>query len=175
MPIEVLSRDYAVRGVETSPRTIMDKRAREHAVEEQVAAHDPGFFGAMLAGMRTSMIVHSAEEYPVAGDRVITADMRADAREYEDGYDWRRDAEKYEGPYPAEIFTGSHSIGQSRRAMARYDTDMYRQRAISRRPVAALIGNMTGFGLDLMAVHSIPFLGELGIRNFVPSEYVVFK
>jgi hypothetical protein len=79
MPIEVLSRDYAVQGVETSPRAIMDKRAREHALDEKVAANDSGFFGVMLEDMRSSMIVHSVEKYPVARDRVITADMRADA------------------------------------------------------------------------------------------------
>jgi hypothetical protein len=116
----------------------------------------------MLEGMRSPMLVHSVEKYSMCGDRVITADMRADAREYEDGYDWHVDAEKYEGLYPAEIFTGSHTIGQSQRVMARYGADMYQHLAISRRPVAAIVGNMTRFGLGLMAVHIIPVLGGLG-------------
>jgi hypothetical protein len=87
--------------------------------------------------------------------------MYADAAEYEKGYHWRADADKDEGLYPREIFEGSGSAGQSRGAMAGFDEELYRSMAISRRSIAAFIGNMVGFGVDLAALRTIPFFSGL--------------
>jgi hypothetical protein len=114
--------------------------------------HDPGFLGSIGEGVRSSALLHAAEHYDTMAGNLVTKDMYADAAEYEEGYEWRADADNYEGLYPREIFEGSGSAGQSRRAMARFDEEMYRSVAISRRPVAAFIGNMVGFGVDLAAL-----------------------
>jgi ParB-like chromosome segregation protein Spo0J len=155
MVIELLSPDYSVAAIDTSGRALVDTQVRARKLEEQISAHDGGFFGALGAAMLSSAVLHSMAQ------EIITPDVRMDARDYDGDYDWRQDAEQYEGLYPREIFIGSHSGEQSRRAMARYDGDMYRSMAVSRRPVAAFLGNMVGFGMDLFALKSIPFIGGL--------------
>jgi hypothetical protein len=56
---------------------------------------------------------------------------------------------------------GSSSAGQSRQAIARFEEEMYRRMAASRRSVAAFIGNMVGFSVDLAALRTISFIGGL--------------
>jgi hypothetical protein len=155
MVLELLASDYSVSGVDTSAQGIASYHERARILEEKIGAHDPGFIGAVAESTRSSALLHSMER------GTITPHMRMDARDYDGGYDWRDDAERYHGLYPKELFIGSHSGEQSRRAMARYDADMYRAMAVGRRPVAAFIGNMVGFGIDLFAVKSIPFIGGL--------------
>jgi hypothetical protein len=90
--MELLSREHRVGGLDISGHGPADKLAREAALEGKIAEHDPGFLGVVGEGVRSSTVIHSMEQLFAPPTR----DIYADAAEYEDGYEWRADADKYE-------------------------------------------------------------------------------